>query len=255
MGWPRMTTANEAEHPCFDLVASYPGVTVVGEPARQRAHHCETFFGDGDDGALTGIQTLVSHNGRGYAIYLWPDRQRVGQCRRSRRFRRKPRHSLPASPSPTEPRDWRPPMRRIAASIGLALLLLVTLVLPVSAGERRPVRGQFEGSGAEVAQRCPGALTIGFDINGVLSHLGRMTGGGTNCTEFTLGTESVPDLGRHRRRDRRRRLDSHPCLRGTARGADQRRCDIQPPGQRRCGNRSVRRRDGRAHDQWAHRLR
>ena len=64
--------ANEAEHPCFDLVASYSGVTVDGEPARQQAHHCETFFGDGDDGALTGIQTLVSHNGRGYAIYLWP---------------------------------------------------------------------------------------------------------------------------------------------------------------------------------------
>jgi len=83
-------------------------------------------------------------------------------------------------------------MRRIAGSTGLVLLLSVTLVLPVSAGERRPVRGQFEGSGAEVAQRCAGALTIGFDINGVLSHLGRMTGGGTNCTEFTLGTESVP---------------------------------------------------------------
>ena len=64
--------ANEGEHPCFDLVATYPGVTVDGEPARQQAHHCETFFGDGDDGALTGIQTLVSHNGRGYAIYLWP---------------------------------------------------------------------------------------------------------------------------------------------------------------------------------------
>jgi hypothetical protein len=83
-------------------------------------------------------------------------------------------------------------MRRIAASIGLALLLSVTLVLPVSAGDQRPVNGQFEGSGVEVAQRCPDALTIGFAINGVLSHLGRMTGGGTNCTEFTLGTESVP---------------------------------------------------------------
>lgn len=64
--------ANEGEHPCFDLVATYPGVTVDGEPARQQAHHCETYFGEGDDGALTGIQTLVSHNGRGYAIYLWP---------------------------------------------------------------------------------------------------------------------------------------------------------------------------------------
>ena len=65
--------ANEQTHPCFDLVASYPGVTVDAEPARQQAHHCETFFGDGDDGALTGIQTLVSHNGRGYAIYVWPE--------------------------------------------------------------------------------------------------------------------------------------------------------------------------------------
>ena len=117
-------------------------------------------------------------------------------------------------------------MRRIAASIGLALLLSVALVLPVSAGERRPVPGHFSGSGAEVAQRCPGALTIGFDINGVLSHLGRMTGGGTNCTEFTLGTEIRAHLGRHRHRDRRRRLDAYPCLRGTARGADQRRRNI-----------------------------
>lgn len=65
--------ANELQHPCFDLVATYPGVTVDGEPARQQAHHCETFFGEGDDGALTGIQTLVSHNGRGYAIYVWPE--------------------------------------------------------------------------------------------------------------------------------------------------------------------------------------
>jgi hypothetical protein len=64
--------ANDREHPCFDLVATYPEVTVDGEPARQQAQHCETFFGEGEDGALTGIQTLVSHNGRGYAIYVWP---------------------------------------------------------------------------------------------------------------------------------------------------------------------------------------
>ena len=82
-------------------------------------------------------------------------------------------------------------MTRFISSLGLALLLTVALVLPVSAEDRRPVRGQFEGSGVAVAQRCPGALTIGFAINGVLSHLGQMTGGGTNCTEFTLATESV----------------------------------------------------------------
>jgi hypothetical protein len=65
--------ANERQHPCFEVVATYAAVTVDGEPARQQAQHCETFFGDGADGALTGIQTLVSHNGRGYAIYLWPE--------------------------------------------------------------------------------------------------------------------------------------------------------------------------------------
>jgi hypothetical protein len=81
---------------------------------------------------------------------------------------------------------------RFIASIGSALLLSVALVLPVSAGDQRPVLGQFEGSGVEVSQRCPDALTIGFAIDGTVSHLGRMTGGGSNCTEFTLGTGPVP---------------------------------------------------------------
>ena len=145
-------------------------------------------------------------------------------------------------------------MRRIAGSTGLVLLLSVTLVLPVSAGERRPVRGQFEGSGAEVAQRCAGALTIGFDINGVLSHLGRMTGGGTNCTEFTLGTESVPIWDG---------IAIVTAADGSTltlayegqQGAPTNGVATYSQGQRRFGNGSVRRRDGRAHDQWAHRLR
>ena len=83
-------------------------------------------------------------------------------------------------------------MTRFITSIGLVLLLSVALILSVSAGNQRPVNGQFTGTGVDVAQRCPDALTIGFAIDGVLSHLGRMTGAGTNCTEFTLGTESVP---------------------------------------------------------------
>ena len=82
-------------------------------------------------------------------------------------------------------------MNRFSVSIGLALLLSITLALPVSAGDQRPIRGQFTGAGVNVDQRCNDALTIGFAIDGVPSHLGRMTGGGTNCTEFTLGTASV----------------------------------------------------------------
>ena len=83
-------------------------------------------------------------------------------------------------------------MTRFIASVGVALLLSAALVLPVSADDQRPIRGHFHGSGVDVAQRCPDALTIGFAIEGTLSHLGRMTGGGSNCTELALGTESVP---------------------------------------------------------------
>ena len=83
-------------------------------------------------------------------------------------------------------------MSRLISSIGLALLLSAALALPVTAGGQRPVHGQFTGSVVEVGQRCPDALTVGFALDGVLSHLGRLTGGGSNCTEFTLGTNSVP---------------------------------------------------------------
>lgn len=82
-------------------------------------------------------------------------------------------------------------MIRVLSSTVLTLILLVGLALPVSAGDEQPVRGQFSGSGIAVDQRCAGNLTIGFAIRGVVAHLGRMTGGGSNCTEFTLGTEAV----------------------------------------------------------------
>jgi len=84
-------------------------------------------------------------------------------------------------------------MRRIIVSLALALTLVSALILPAAAaGEQRPVRGEFTGSGVAADQRCgPGSLTLGFVIRGVTTHLGRLTGSGTNCTEFTLGTEAV----------------------------------------------------------------
>jgi hypothetical protein len=43
-----------------------------------------------------------------------------------------------------------------------------------------------------VEQRCgPDALTIGFEGAGLATHLGRMTGTGSNCTEFSLATDAV----------------------------------------------------------------
>src|SRR5688572_24834679 len=84
-------------------------------------------------------------------------------------------------------------MRRITASIALALILGSALIGPAAAGERRPFQGRFTGSGIAVEQRCgPEALTLGFAIHGEMTHVGRVTGGGTNCTEFALGTGAVP---------------------------------------------------------------
>jgi len=83
-------------------------------------------------------------------------------------------------------------MTRFFVCAALALTLLIGAVLPVSATEQRSFSGQFTGSGILAEQRCgPGALTVGHEVSGVATHLGRFTGSGTNCTEFTLATEAV----------------------------------------------------------------
>ncbi len=83
-------------------------------------------------------------------------------------------------------------MTRFFAAALLALTLLIGVALPASATEQRPFSGNFTGFGVQAAQRCgPEALTIGHQVSGVATHLGRFTGAGTNCTEFTLATQAV----------------------------------------------------------------
>ena len=82
-------------------------------------------------------------------------------------------------------------MTRFFVSTLLALTLLIGAVLPATATEQRPFSGEFTGSGVLADQRCPGALTIGHEVTGVATHLGRFTGSGTNCTEFTFASEAV----------------------------------------------------------------
>ena len=83
-------------------------------------------------------------------------------------------------------------MRSFALSMALALLAALTLSASVLAGDQRPMKGHYTIGVALVEQRCgPNALTIGFEGVGIATHLGRMTGTGSNCTEFTLATESV----------------------------------------------------------------
>lgn len=82
-------------------------------------------------------------------------------------------------------------MKRSIVSTVLALALAFGVVIPALASEQRPFAGEFTGLGILAEQRCPGALTIGHEVSGVATHLGRFTGTGTNCTEFTLATEAV----------------------------------------------------------------
>lgn len=83
-------------------------------------------------------------------------------------------------------------MRTFSSATLLAGILTLAIVNIAAGAESRPMTGRFTAGVAPVAQRCgPDALTIGFDISGRASHLGRLTGTGSNCTEFTLATTAV----------------------------------------------------------------
>jgi hypothetical protein len=83
-------------------------------------------------------------------------------------------------------------MRKFTFSLALAILLMPALAAPAAAVEERPFSARFSGAGVPAEQRCgPNALTLGFAFTGTSTHLGRLTGGGTNCTEFGLATQGV----------------------------------------------------------------
>ncbi len=68
--------ATDREQPCFGLLGNYERRRVAGEMARIGTHRCDDFDGEGN--AWVTVQTLVAHNGRGYAIYVWPIQQGLG---------------------------------------------------------------------------------------------------------------------------------------------------------------------------------
>lgn len=82
--------------------------------------------------------------------------------------------------------------RTLTLATAMGLLAAASLFAPASAAAERPISGHFTVGVVPVEQRCgANALTIGFEGTGIASHLGLMTGHGSNCTEFTLATESV----------------------------------------------------------------
>jgi hypothetical protein len=72
------------------------------------------------------------------------------------------------------------------------MILAALVAAPGAAADQRPMTGQFTAQAAPATPRCgPDALTLGFEIEGVASHLGSLAGAGSNCTEFTLTTNAV----------------------------------------------------------------
>lgn len=82
-------------------------------------------------------------------------------------------------------------MRSRTASVLLALMVGAALAAPVGAAEQRPMTGRFTAQAGPAQPRCGTDLTLGFEIRGVASHLGALTGSGSNCTEWTLTTSAV----------------------------------------------------------------
>ena len=83
-------------------------------------------------------------------------------------------------------------MRSLRIATALGLLAALALTAPAYAGDQRPISGHFTIGVVPVEQRCgANALTIGFEGAGIATHLGRMTGTGSNCTEFGLAAGSV----------------------------------------------------------------
>jgi hypothetical protein len=82
-------------------------------------------------------------------------------------------------------------MRRTLAFLG-SLVAALAFSASALAGDARPMSGHFTVAVVPVEQRCgPNALTIGFEGAGIATHLGRMTGFGSNCTEFNLAGGAV----------------------------------------------------------------
>ena len=58
---------------CFTLQGDYTYVRVGGERARVGVYYCPNFAGS-DVGWAT-VQVLLAHDGRGYAMYFWPEQE------------------------------------------------------------------------------------------------------------------------------------------------------------------------------------
>lgn len=85
-------------------------------------------------------------------------------------------------------------MRWFTIAVALSLMAALAISGTVLAGNEPPMKGRFTITlDPDTAPRCgANALTLGFDGVGIATHMGRITGVASNCTEFGLFTGAVP---------------------------------------------------------------
>lgn len=83
------------------------------------------------------------------------------------------------------------PAATITGAIIVLLLVALAAPAPTLASDQRPVRGEFTISITQATHTCGADLPLAFSGAGIVSHLGRMTGSSTHCTEFGLFTDGV----------------------------------------------------------------
>ena len=84
-------------------------------------------------------------------------------------------------------------MRALIRLALASVVLTLATAMPATAHQARPMLGELHLTfSPTAAQRCGAdALTLGFSGSGLVTHLGRVTGTGSNCTELALATDAV----------------------------------------------------------------
>jgi hypothetical protein len=84
-------------------------------------------------------------------------------------------------------------MRSLTRLALASLLLTLATAAPATAHQSRPMLGELRLTFAPApVQRCgPDALTLEFSGGGLATHLGLVSGTGSNCTELSLASGAV----------------------------------------------------------------
>lgn len=81
--------------------------------------------------------------------------------------------------------------RRALPALMLVVVLLLSLALPAMAATTRPFRGSFQGVAGFAEPRCGSDVTLGFAAIGTATHLGRIEGQASNCSDASFPVAAV----------------------------------------------------------------